>query len=177
MRWDWAHSSVGQSLGKSSAGPIFKRPLLEIAPLHGSKQKRNALRMFSSFCRVGAAKVYACYAEMAEMESMPFEHPANDRARRRVLGRLAQPSLAFFQHVSLLWKRALCQATQVGAFTSSCGGILQKYVRAKRMTVLRSLLARPPLLDAWWSGAVGSAAFLEICCCWRGSFAGASSGM
>ncbi|CAE7248832.1 unnamed protein product [Symbiodinium microadriaticum] len=38
-------------------------------------------------------EVYACYAEMAESEAIPFEHPANDRARRRVLGRLAQPWL------------------------------------------------------------------------------------
>ncbi|CAE7569643.1 RYR1, partial [Symbiodinium sp. CCMP2456] len=43
--------------------------------------------------RRSAAKVYACYAAMAESEAIPFEHPANDRARRRVLGRLAQPWL------------------------------------------------------------------------------------
>eukprot|EP00439_Symbiodinium_sp_Y106_P079828 s3252_g18.t1 len=43
--------------------------------------------------------VYACYAEMAESEAIPFEHPANDRARRRVLGRLAQPKLELSRQV------------------------------------------------------------------------------
>ncbi|CAE7564749.1 Olah [Symbiodinium pilosum] len=44
--------------------------------------------------------VYACYAEMAEMESMPFEHPANDRARR-------QPKLELSRQVveAVIWAR------------------------------------------------------------------------
>ncbi|CAJ1461016.1 unnamed protein product [Effrenium voratum] len=39
------------------------------------------------------SSVYYCYSDMAESESMPFDHPASERARRRVLGRLANPKL------------------------------------------------------------------------------------
>jgi len=45
------------------------------------------------------SSVYSCYSDMAEIEAIPSEHPANERARRRVLARFAQTKSDISQKV------------------------------------------------------------------------------